>query len=128
MSDEFHSGCAARMVLEHVTSRWGVLVLSALSGGPLRFFELREKIEGISEKMLSQTLRTLAQDGLVHRTVVPSAPPQVSYRLTPLGAGISEPLRGLTAWIRDHADAIVAARAAHGAPAASPGEQASDAT
>jgi DNA-binding HxlR family transcriptional regulator len=99
----FHTDCPARTVLDHVTSRWGVWVLMALRQQELRFFELRESIEGISEKMLSQTLRTLVRDGLVWRAVEPSTPPRVSYGLTPLGQGTSEPLAELFGWIRGHA-------------------------
>src|SRR5882672_6371523 len=98
--DVFHTDCPARQVLDHVTSRWGVWVLMALRERQLRFYELRERIEGISEKMLSQTLRALVRDGLVARTVTPSSPPRVSYALTPLGQGTSEPLASMFAWIR----------------------------
>jgi DNA-binding HxlR family transcriptional regulator len=112
MSDAFHSDCPARMVLDHVTSRWGVLVLTALRERDLRFYELRAKIEGISEKMLSQTLRTLVRDGLVGRTVEPSAPPKVTYELTSHGHEITEPLMVLSAWISQHAEDIVAMQAA----------------
>ncbi|MBE1532170.1 winged helix-turn-helix transcriptional regulator [Actinomadura algeriensis] len=113
MDDVFRRDCPARVVLDHVTGRWGVLVLTALHGGDLRFFELRDRIEGISEKMLSQTLRTLVRDGLVLRTVEPTVPPRVTYALTDLGRGIGEPLRALTGWIRTHAAEIAAARDAH---------------
>ncbi|MFD0683605.1 winged helix-turn-helix transcriptional regulator [Actinomadura fibrosa] len=114
MSDDvFRRDCPARVVLDHVSGRWGVLVLTALGGGDLRFFELRERIEGISEKMLSQTLRTLVRDGLVVRTVEPSVPPKVSYGLTGLGRGIGEPLRALTGWIKEHAPEIVGAQLAY---------------
>jgi DNA-binding HxlR family transcriptional regulator len=109
--DVFHTDCPARQVLDHVTSRWGVWVLMALRERQLRFYELRERIEGISEKMLSQTLRALVRDGLVARTVAPSTPPRVSYALTPLGQGTSEPLASMFAWIRDHAAEIVAGQA-----------------
>ena len=74
--DVFHTDCPAREVLDHVTSRWGVWVLIRLADGPLRFSELRDRIEGVSEKMLSQTLRNLAQDGLVWRKVEPTTPPK----------------------------------------------------
>ncbi|MEU9833502.1 helix-turn-helix domain-containing protein [Streptosporangium sp. NPDC048047] len=107
MSEVFHSDCPARVVLDHVTSRWGVWVLMALQRGDLRFYELRERIEGISEKMLSQTLRTLVRDGLVWREVEPSTPPKVTYGLTPLGRGTGEPLAELFGWIRDHAFEIL---------------------
>lgn len=107
----FHTDCPARTVLDHVTSRWGVWVLLALRQKQLRFYELRGCIEGISEKMLSQTLRTLVRDGLVWRTVEPSTPPRVTYGLTPLGQGTSAPLANLFGWIRDHAIDILAGQA-----------------
>jgi DNA-binding HxlR family transcriptional regulator len=110
-SDVFHSDCPARQVLDHVTSRWGVWVLMALRAKELRFYELRERIEGISEKMLSQTLRTLVRDGLVWRTVEPSTPPKVTYGLTPLGKGTSEPLATMFDWLRDNALDILAVQA-----------------
>lgn len=115
-SDVFHTDCPARTVLDHVTSRWGVWVLVALrpnldNTGELRFFELRQRIEGISEKMLAQTLRTLVRDGLVWRRVEPATPPRVSYGLTPLGEGTSEPLAALFGWLRDHAADILQTQA-----------------
>jgi DNA-binding HxlR family transcriptional regulator len=95
--DVFHTDCPARDVVDHVTSRWGVWVLISLrsrSNG-LRFYELRESIQGISEKMLAQTLRALVQDGLVWREVEPTTPPQVTYGLTEFGRDVGEPLREL---------------------------------
>jgi DNA-binding HxlR family transcriptional regulator len=103
----FHTDCPARTVLDHVTSRWGVWVLIALCQGDRRFFELRGIIDGISEKMLAQTLRTLVRDGLVWREVEPSTPPRVTYGLTPLGRGTGESLAGLFGWIRNHAEDIL---------------------
>ncbi|WP_405162644.1 helix-turn-helix transcriptional regulator [Nocardia sp. NBC_01499] len=88
----FHTDCPARDVLDHITSRWGVWVLISLRSNALRFYELRESIRGISEKMLAQTLRGLVQDGLVWREVEPTTPPQVTYGLTPFGQDISESL------------------------------------
>src|SRR5262245_20976288 len=76
------AGCPSRVVLDHVTSKWGVLVIVVLSGGTLRWGELRRRAEGISEKMLAQTLRTLEQDGLVYREAHPVIPPHVEYSLT----------------------------------------------
>ncbi|HEV7976410.1 helix-turn-helix domain-containing protein [Amycolatopsis sp.] len=107
----FHTDCPARTVLDHVTSRWGVWVLIALRPNALRFFELRQSIEGISEKMLSQTLRTLVRDGLVWRAVEPATPPRVTYGLTPLGKGTSEPLAELFGWIRGNVLDILAVQA-----------------
>ena len=111
MSEVFHSDCPARQVLDHVTSRWGVWVLIALRDKDLRFFELRERIDGVSEKMLSQTLRTLVRDGLLWRNVEPSTPPRVTYGLTTLGKGASEPLATMFSWIRDHAPDILSTQA-----------------
>ncbi|MFE2912974.1 winged helix-turn-helix transcriptional regulator [Kitasatospora indigofera] len=91
----FHTDCPARHVVDHVTSRWGVWVLIALRNGDLRFYRLRESIQGISEKMLAQTLRTLVEDGLVWRKVEPTTPPQVSYGLTEFGQDVGEPLTEL---------------------------------
>ncbi|MFD7713018.1 winged helix-turn-helix transcriptional regulator [Streptomyces sp. NPDC059786] len=93
--DVFHTDCPARDVVDHVTSRWGVWVLIALRSNDLRFYELRESIRGVSEKMLSQTLRALVQDGLVRREVEPTTPPQVTYGLTEFGRDVGEPLTEL---------------------------------
>ncbi|MFC8455251.1 winged helix-turn-helix transcriptional regulator [Kitasatospora sp. NPDC057223] len=93
--DVFHTDCPARDVVDHVTSRWGVWVLISLRGNSLRFYELRESIQGISEKMLSQTLRALVQDELVWREVEPTTPPQVTYGLTDFGRDVGEPLTEL---------------------------------
>lgn len=90
--DVFHTDCPARDMVDHVTSRWGIWVLISLRSNDLRFYELRESIQGISEKMLAQTLRALVQDELVWRTVEPTTPPQVTYGLTKFGKDISEPL------------------------------------
>ena len=91
----FHTDCPARDVVGHVTSRWGVWVLISLRSNDLRFYELRDGIQGISEKMLAQTLRALVQDGLVWREVEPTTPPQVTYGLTEFGQDVSEPLTDL---------------------------------
>ncbi len=93
--DVFHTDCPARDVVDHVTSRWGIWVLISLRSNELRFYELRESIHGISEKMLAQTLRALLQDNLIWRKVEPTTPPQVSYGLTDFGSDIGEPLTDL---------------------------------
>lgn len=93
--DVFHTDCPARDVVDHVTSRWGVWVLISLRSNSLRFYELRDSIRGVSEKMLAQTLRALVQDGLVWREVEPTTPPQVTYGLTEFGQDIGEPLTEL---------------------------------
>ena len=96
----FDKNCPTRAVLDHVTSKWAVLVLVALlEDGETRFSALRRRVGGVSEKMLAQTLRTVEADGFVARTVTPTTPPQVSYALTDLGHGLTEHLAGLVGWI-----------------------------
>jgi DNA-binding HxlR family transcriptional regulator len=101
--------CPSRVVLDHVMSRWGVLLLLALSERTMRWGELRRVVEGISEKMLAQTLRTLETDGIVLREVTPSVPPRVDYSLTDRGAELVERLLPLLEWVADNSDAIVGA-------------------
>lgn len=84
-----------------------------LTEGPLRFYELRDQIGGISEKVLSEKLRLLARDGLIERTVEPVIPPRVSYALTGMGCSVANPLRQLMRWVSDHGDEILAAQARH---------------
>ncbi|WP_042955113.1 helix-turn-helix domain-containing protein [Pseudomonas sp. G5(2012)] len=91
--------CPSRDVLKHMTSRWGVLVLVVLIGGTHRFSELRRKIAGVSEKMLSQTLQGLEGDGLVHRLSYPVVPPCVEYTLTPLGQEAASKVEAMVDWI-----------------------------
>ena len=107
----FAAACPSRVVLDHVTSKWGVLVLVALADGPLRWSELRRRAEGISEKMLAQTLRTLEADGFVHRDAQPVIPPRVDYSLTERGTEIVSLLLPLFGWVVANAEAIVAERA-----------------
>jgi DNA-binding HxlR family transcriptional regulator len=98
-------------VLDHVTSKWGVLILVALSEGPQRWSELRRRAEGISEKMLAQTLKTLEADGFVRRDAQPIIPPRVDYSLTGRGDELAALLLPLVAWVAEHADSIVNRRA-----------------
>ncbi|GGC55492.1 helix-turn-helix transcriptional regulator [Hoyosella rhizosphaerae] len=88
----FARACASRGVLQDITGRWGVLVLAALTEKTCRFSELRRHIDGVSERMLSQTLQNLERDGLVNRTVRTTIPPHVEYSLTDLGQRITSPL------------------------------------
>lgn len=113
IGDAFLESCPGRAVLDHVSGRWGVLILSALQEQTLRFHELRDRVGGISEKVLWQNLRTLTRDGLLERTVHPSSPPQVSYALTELGQSLSTPLQDLVSWISDHTMEIVEAQHRH---------------
>ena len=100
-------GCPTRVILDHVTSKWGVLVLLALSDGTHRWGELRRAVDGISEKMLAQTLRILEADGLVNRDAHPTIPPHVEYSLTPLGRDLVDRLLPLVEWIARQADVIL---------------------
>ncbi|GAA3625103.1 helix-turn-helix domain-containing protein [Kineosporia mesophila] len=106
----FPSGCPSRIVLDHVTSKWGVLVLVSLSGRTLRWGELRRAVQGISEKMLAQTLKTLESDGLVSREALPVIPPHVEYSLTPLGDELVTLLRPLLLWTARNADSMLGPR------------------
>jgi DNA-binding HxlR family transcriptional regulator len=115
--DVFDSQCPARTVLDHVTSKWAVLVLVGLRGGPLRYSALRRAIGGVSEKMLAQTLRTLETDGFVRREVAPTTPPQVTYSLTGLGQEVTAHLAGLLDWIDTHIPDVLEARAERAAVA-----------
>lgn len=115
----FAKECSSRVVLDHVMSKWGVLILVRLSAGTLRWGELRRAVDGISEKMLATTLRTLTDDGLVLRESFPTVPPHVEYSLTPLGSELMERMLPLVEWIAEHADTIVD-RPAPGTDAPSP--------
>jgi DNA-binding HxlR family transcriptional regulator len=98
-SDAFAPDCPTRVLLDHITSRWGVLILVALSSGTMRWGELRRWARGISEKMLAQTLRSLEADGLVLREQRPVVPPHVDYSLTDRGRELAALLLPLMEWI-----------------------------
>ncbi|WP_101607124.1 helix-turn-helix domain-containing protein [Amycolatopsis sp. BJA-103] len=102
--------CPQRLVLEHVTSRWGTLVLIALLDRPYRFNELRRQIGKVSEKMLAQTLQTLERDGLVHRDAKPVIPPRVDYSLTDIGKEAADQVCGLARWTDRRLSAVQKAR------------------
>ncbi|WP_329219377.1 helix-turn-helix transcriptional regulator [Streptomyces sp. NBC_01485] len=102
--------CPHRLVMEHVTSRWGTLVLIALRDRSYRFGELRRKIGKVSEKMLTQTLQTLERDGLVHRDAKPVIPPRVDYSLTDLGREAADQVRSVAQWVERRMTAIQQAR------------------
>lgn len=106
----FAKACPSRGTLEHVTGRWGALTLGALSDGSLRFNELRRRVDGVSEKMLSQTLHALERDGLVLREAQPTNPPRVDYELTPLGREVATRLLGLIHFVEGRMDDVLEAR------------------
>ncbi|CAL9424723.1 helix-turn-helix domain-containing protein [Streptomyces sp. Tu 3180] len=108
--DVFAKACPSRGTLEHVTGRWGSLTLGALYEGPLRFNELRRRVDGVSEKMLSQTLHALERDGLVHREAQLTNPPRVDYELTPLGREVAQRLLSLIRFVEGSMDAVLEAR------------------
>ncbi len=113
--DVFAKACPSRATLEHVTGRWGSLTLGALSECTLRFNELRRRVDGVSEKMLSQTLHALERDGLVHRESAATNPPRVDYRLTPLGRAVAERLLSLIDLVEERMPEVMAAREAYDA-------------
>jgi DNA-binding HxlR family transcriptional regulator len=110
--DLFAVQCPSREVLKHVTSRWGVLVLVALLAGTHRFSDLRRKVNGISEKMLAQTLQWLESDGFVERIAYPVMPPHVEYSLTPLGLEVARKVEALADWIESNILQICSAQQA----------------
>lgn len=110
VADVYDRNCPSRGVLEHVTSRWGVLVLAALLDGTQRFSGLRRRIGGVSEKMLAQTLQALERDGFVHREAHPVIPPHVDYSLTGLGEDVARQVAGLAHWIEGHLPEVSRAR------------------
>jgi DNA-binding HxlR family transcriptional regulator len=105
--------CRVREILDRVADKWSLLVIALLAERGRRFSELRSEIDGISQRMLTLTLRRLERDGLVRRTVHPVVPPRVDYALTPLGATLIDPIEALVQWTFDHKEEIKAARAAY---------------
>jgi DNA-binding HxlR family transcriptional regulator len=100
-------------VLDRIGDTWSVLVVSMLADGPRRYTELARKIEGVSPKMLTQTLRGLERDGLITRTVYPVVPPRVDYGLTELGSSLLGVVSALERWAEEHIDQVVSARVAY---------------
>jgi DNA-binding HxlR family transcriptional regulator len=101
----------ARDVLARVGDKWTVLVLRALRSGPLRFTAIHHQVAGVSQRMLSQTLRLLTRDGLVTRTAYAEVPPRVEYALTPLGRSLSNTVEGVVEWVRQHQTEVMQSRA-----------------
>lgn len=103
--------CGYSRVLEMVSNKWTALVIYALENGSIRYGEMGRRIEGISKKMLTQTVRKLERDGLVQRHITPTMPPIVEYSLTPLGETLLQPMRELRQWARINYSYVEAARA-----------------
>lgn len=111
----YDAGCPSRTVLNRIGDRWTALVIGVLAERPHRFGELRRRVDGVSQKMLTQTLRSLEQDGLVTRTAFATVPVTVEYALTPLGKTLIPVLAGIRDWAEDHiADVLVARERAAG--------------
>ncbi len=108
--DVYDKNCPTRQVLDRIADKYTVLVMVFLQGKARRFSELQRMITGISQKVLTQTLRSLERDGLLTRTVYPEVPPRVEYALTPLGTTLIAPLAALRDWAEGHIDAIVVAQ------------------
>jgi len=98
--------CSARRTLDLITDKWTVLLIYALADGTKRYNELSKMIEGVTPKMLTQTLRRMETSGIIYRTVYPVSPPKVEYTLTPLGETLIVPLTALCRWSEDHANEV----------------------
>lgn len=107
---EGHPTCQLRDILDRVGDKWSVLVMDLLSAGPRRYSELHRAIDGISQRMLTLTLRSLERDGLVDRTVTPTSPPRVDYALTQVGATLSVEVSTLIQWAEEHRDYVARSR------------------
>ncbi|MFF8974262.1 winged helix-turn-helix transcriptional regulator [Streptomyces sp. NPDC014995] len=110
---EDHPDCGIRDVLDRIGDKWSVLVIVELAGGPRRFRELQRAIDGISQRMLTLTVRRLERDGLVLRTVYPTVPARVDYRLTETGTGLTHLVKALADWSLAHRAVIAEARRAY---------------
>lgn len=109
--DALDSDCQkVRQVLDRIGEKWSILAIRMLGEHPCRFNELRRALHGISQRMLTLTLRSLERDGLVTRTVTPTIPPRVEYELTPLGESLRRPVEELTVWALSNHDSIMSAR------------------
>jgi DNA-binding HxlR family transcriptional regulator len=113
LGDPYQAGCPTRRILDRIGDRWTVLVVGVLGEGEARFSELRRRVDGISQKMLTQTLRGLERDGLVRRTVRAEVPVRVDYALTEAGRTLLGPLRALEAWSIEHLGEVSASQEAY---------------
>jgi DNA-binding HxlR family transcriptional regulator len=114
--------CQVRQILDRIADKWSLLVIALLENRRLRFTELRREIDGVSQRMLTVTLRSLERDGLVKRTVHPVVPPRVEYELTSLGRTLHATIQSLVTWTEKHQEEIAAARTAYDSRAADAAE------
>jgi DNA-binding HxlR family transcriptional regulator len=117
---DLRNDCEVRQILDRVADKWSLLTIALLERQTLRFSELQRRIDGVSQRMLTVTLRQLERDGLVTRTVYPVVPPRVEYSLTDLGCTLLSTIQSLVSWTEEHQQEIAAARAAYDARAAEP--------
>ncbi len=110
VSNVYDASCPTRYVLDLIADKWATLIIMLLKDQPLRFAALQRKIDGISQKMLTQTLRRLERNGLVQRTVYAEVPPRVEYALTPLGRTLYEPFDAIVKWTQENVDAMISAQ------------------
>lgn len=115
VADVFARDCPSRATMVDVAGKWGSLALLALLEGEFRFNALRRRVDGVSEKMLSQTLQALERDGMITREVLTAIPPHVSYALTPLGGSVAAHLHGLIELVESSMPAVTVARSAYDA-------------
>lgn len=108
--DVLSAACPTRQIVNRLGDRWTLLVVYALTGQPYRFRQLQRAVEGISQRMLTQTLRNLERDGIVDRAVKPMTPPQVSYSLTPLGDSLSQAIAHIRTWSYSNIEQVDRAR------------------
>jgi DNA-binding HxlR family transcriptional regulator len=112
-ANPYSAGCPTRMALDRIADKWTALLLGLLAQEPMRFNQLRRCVEGLSQKMASQTLKSMERDGLVTRTATATVPVTVEYAITPLGRSLAGALTPLIAWAGEHIGEVLQARAAH---------------
>jgi len=108
----FSVNCPNRLLFEQIADKWSMMILTVLDKGPLRFNVIKRRLEGVTQKAQTQTLRRLERNGFVERRVLDGSPVAVEYEITPLGRTLQKPLKALYAWTREHLDAVEAARQA----------------
>tara|TARA_R100001369_G_scaffold75429_1_gene104306 strand:+ start:201 stop:578 length:378 start_codon:yes stop_codon:yes gene_type:complete len=107
----FSVDCPSRLLFDQVADKWSMMIMTVLSGGGTRFNDLKRRLEGVSQKSLSMTLKRLERNGIIARTVVASTPPGVLYEMTPLGLTLLPPFQAIYRWANDNIEAVEAARA-----------------
>lgn len=109
----FSVDCPSRLLFDQVADKWSMMIMTVLNGGGTRFNELKRRLEGVSQKSLSMTLKRLERNGIIARTIVPSTPPGVLYEMTPLGLTLLPPFQAIYRWANDNMEAVEIARVAY---------------